>query len=103
MSVCFPRRDIESIDPDRRGGGKELGRVRSGETLTKIYCRKNLFSIIKKTKADEKVLETSELDGKDKNCNLDSQVFGDSHIIMSFLSLTSIKPLDSQLLNHGHV
>lgn len=48
MSVCFPRRDIESIDPDRRGGGKELGRVRSGETLTKIYYRKNLFSIIKK-------------------------------------------------------
>jgi hypothetical protein len=32
-----------------RVGGEELGVVTGGETITRIYCMKNLFSIKKKS------------------------------------------------------
>jgi hypothetical protein len=46
LAVCFlnaeQRKACTYVD---RGGGKELGGAGGAETMTRIYCIKNVFSI----------------------------------------------------------
>lgn len=46
LEVCSLIRGREGVDPDGRGGGKELGGAEGGETIIRIYyVRKKIFSI----------------------------------------------------------
>lgn len=48
-------RDRKRVNPDVRGGGKELGEVERGETLIRIYyVRKKIY--FKKKKEEEKMM-----------------------------------------------
>lgn len=59
MTLCLLMRDRKRIDPDGRGGGKELGEVEGGKTIIRVYFVRRKKSIL--NKREEKRLEDSKL------------------------------------------
>ena len=48
-------RDKKRVDPNVRGDGKELGGVKRGETLIRIYSVRKKIYFKRKTKKEEKM------------------------------------------------
>jgi hypothetical protein len=43
MPLYFLVRAIKGVDPDGRGGGREMGRVERGEAVIRIYFMKKVY------------------------------------------------------------